>query len=162
MTLTHHYLRASNAAAAAQLIATTLLTTNQKDYTADYLTATIAKLQPQDLVDKATWTHFYVFYEGTELVGTGAIGSYWGKADEASLFDIFVSPEYQGKGIGRAIVTTLEQDAFFKTAKRVEIPASITALGFYEKLGYQPKNHQTHPDNEQLFRLEKFTGVSPK
>lgn len=117
---------------------------------------------PEDLVDKATWTHFYVFYEGTELVGTGAIGSYWGKADEASLFDIFVSPEYQGKGIGRAIVTTLEQDAFFKTAKRVEIPASITALGFYEKLGYRPKNHQTRPDNEQLFRLEKFTGVSPK
>lgn len=103
-----------------------------------------------------------MFYEGTELVGTGAIGSYWGKADEASLFDIFVSPEYQGKGIGHAIVTTLEQDAFFKAAKRVEIPASITALGFYEKLGYRPKNHQTRPDNEQLFRLEKFTGVSPK
>lgn len=95
-------------------------------------------------------------------MGTGAIGSYWGKVDEASLFDIFVSPEYQGKGIGRAIVTTLEQDVFFKTAKRVEIPASITALGFYEKLGYRPKNHQTHPDNEQLFRLEKFTSVSPK
>lgn len=73
MALTHHYLRASNAAAAAQLIATTLLTTNRKDYTADYLAATIAKLQPQDLVDKATWTHFYVFYEGTELVGTGRL-----------------------------------------------------------------------------------------
>lgn len=54
MALTHHYLRASNAAAAAQLIATTLLTTNRKDYTADYLAATIAKLQPEDLVDKAT------------------------------------------------------------------------------------------------------------
>ena len=88
MALTHHYLRASNAAAAAQLIAPTLLTTHRKDYTADYLSATIAKLQPHDLVAKATWTHSYVFYAGPALVGTRAIGSYLGKADAASLFAI--------------------------------------------------------------------------
>lgn len=38
------------------------------------------------------------------IIGCGAIGSYWGKKDESSLFTIFVLPEYQGKGIGRKII----------------------------------------------------------
>ncbi len=32
-----------------------------------------------------------------------------GKEDESSLFTIFVLPEYQGKGIGRKIIETLEK-----------------------------------------------------
>lgn len=69
------------------------------------------------------------------IIACGAIGSYWGKEDESSLFNIFVLPEYQGKGIGRKIIETLEQDELFLRAKRVEIPASITACEFYKKWG---------------------------
>lgn len=85
-----------------------------------------------------------------------AIGPYWGKEDESSLFTIFVLPEYQGKGVGRKIIETLEQDEFFLRAKRVEIPASITACGFYKKMGYSYKNGIDVVDEEQLYRLEKF------
>lgn len=42
--------------------------------------------------------------------GCGAIGPYWGKEDESSLFTIFVLTDYQGKGVGRRIVETLEND----------------------------------------------------
>ena len=71
------------------------------------------------------------------------------------MFTIFVLPEYQGKGIGRKIIETLEQDEYFLRAKRVEIPASITATPFYLKMGYTYKNGVTEPDEEQLLRLEK-------
>lgn len=53
--------------------------------------------------------------------------------DESSLFNIFVLPEYQGKDVGRKIIETLEKDEYFLRAKRVEIPASITACEFYKK-----------------------------
>ncbi|MBP3887434.1 MAG: GNAT family N-acetyltransferase, partial [Cellulosilyticum sp.] len=33
--------------------------------------------------------------------------------NESSLFTIFVLPDYQGKGIGRRIIETLESDVFF-------------------------------------------------
>ena len=51
-------------------------------------------------------------------------------ADEVSSLIIFVLSEYQGKGIGRKIIETLEQDEFFLRAKRIEIPSSITACEF--------------------------------
>ena len=86
----------------------------------------------------------------------GAIGPYWGKQDESSLFNIFVLPEYHGRGIGRAIIETLEKDEFFRRAKRIEIPASITATPFYRHMGYDYKNGVTVPDEEQLLRLEKY------
>ena len=90
------------------------------------------------------------------IVGCGAIGPYWGKEDESSFFNVFVLPEWQGKGVGRRIVETLEQDVFFLRAKRVEIPSSITARDFYRKMGYNYKNGEDTVDEEQLYRLEKF------
>ena len=91
----------------------------------------------------------------SNIIGCGAIGPYWGREDESSLFTIFVLPEYQGKGIGRAIIDTLEKDEFFLRAKRIEIPASITGVPFYLKMGYNYKNGITEPDEEHLIRLEK-------
>lgn len=78
------------------------------------------------------------------------------KKDESSFFNIFVLPEYQGKGIGRQIIQTLEQDTFFKRARRIEVPASITGLKFYQKMGYSFKNGIDIIDDEGLYRLEKF------
>lgn len=90
------------------------------------------------------------------IVGCGAIGPYWDKADESSLFTIFVLPEHQGRGIGRLIVETLEKDEYALRAKRIEIPASITGLEFYKRMGYDYKNNVTSPDEEGLYRLEKY------
>ena len=97
-----------------------------------------------------------MFCEGDRIVGCGAIGPYWGKEDESSLFNIFVLPEHQGKGVGRKIIETLEVDEYALRAKRIEIPASITACDFYRKLGYDYKNGIDTVDDEQLYRLEKF------
>jgi len=146
----------TDAVAVAQVVATTLRTTNRQDYTEAYIEHDIQVLTPAFFLEKAQQTHFYVVCDATQIVGTGAIGSYWGSATEFSLFDIFVLPTYQGQGIGRLIITTLEQDTYFQHAKRVEIPASITALGFYQKMGYQFKTGHDHVDDEQLYRLEKF------
>ena len=137
------------------LIVTTLRTTNIKDYSSEYIENDVNVLQPNNISDRASWMHFYVVCDNDKIVGCGAIGPYWGKEDESSLFNIFVLPEYQGKGIGRTIIETLEQDEYFLRAKRVEIPASITGTPFYRKMGYDYKNGITTPDEEGLLRLEK-------
>lgn len=51
----------------------------------------------------------------------------------------------------------LESDEYFLRADRIEIPASITALSFYQKMGYDFKNGVDYIDEEGLYRLEKFT-----
>lgn len=116
----------------------------------------IERLNENFFIQKAQQTHSYVFLDNKTIIGIGAIGPYWDSQTEFSLFDIFVDPNYQGLGIGRFIINTLENDTYFTIATRVEIPASITALGFYKKMGYYPKNKQTEPDSEGLFRLEKY------
>lgn len=148
--------QAEDAEEVSALIATTLRTTNAKDYPAEYIEKEVAGLQPEQILERAGWTHFYVACDNDTIVGCGAIGSYWGKETESSLFTIFVLPAYQGQGIGTAIIQTLEQDAYFLRAKRVEIPASITGTPFYKKMGYDYKNGIQEPDDEGLLRLEKF------
>lgn len=138
------------------LIITTLRTTNSADYSSEYIENDVQAFQPQNVLKRAAWTHFYVACEGEKIVGCGAIGPYWGKTDESSLFTIFVLPEYQRKGIGRKIIETLEQDEYFLRAKRIEIPASMTGTPFYRKMGYDYKNGIQVPDEEGLLRLEKY------
>ena len=140
----------------SEVIAKTLRTTNSKDYSPEFIEKEILFFTPKKLIERATWVHFYVVCEDEKIIGCGGIGAYWGKEDESSLFTIFVLPEYQGKGIGRKIIETLEQDEYFLRAKRVEIPASITAVEFYKKMGYSYKNGIDTVDDEQLYRLEKF------
>ena len=158
MTKTYYVRRfqPSDADEVSALIIKTLRTTNSKDYSAEYIENDVKQFDPEGVIKRAGWTHFYVVCDGDTIVGCGAIGPYWDKEDESSLFNIFVLPEYQGKGIGRKIIETLESDAYFLRARRIEIPASITACAFYRKMGYTYKDGVDVPDEEQLFRLEKF------
>ena len=145
-----------DAEAVSALIVTTLRTTNIKNYSSEDIENDVNVFQPQNILERASWTHFYVACDNDKIVGCGAIGPYWGKEDESSLFNIFVLPEYQCRGIGRKIIQTLEKDEYFLRAKRIEIPASITATQFYIKMGYNYKNGIDTPDDEGLLRLEKF------
>ena len=148
--------RDSDAEAVSALIIKTLRTTNAKDYSPEHIEHTAREFTPDGVIARAQWTHFYVVCHDARIVGCGAIGPYWDKEDESSLFTLFVLPEYQRKGIGRTIMEALEQDEYFLRARRIEVPASITACGFYQKMGYSYKNGITTPDKEQLYRLEKF------
>lgn len=145
-----------DAEAVSALIAKTMRTTNAKDYSAEMIDATLSRLTPDNILQRANLMHFYVVCDNDKIIGCGAIGSYWGKIDESSLFNIFVLPEYQGIGIGRKIIETLERDEYFLRAKRIEIPSSITASEFYKKLGYDYKNGKKIIDEEQHIPMEKF------
>ena len=145
----------SDADAVSALIRKTIAISNKKDYPEDLMDQLIAVETPEHVLQRASWTHFYVVLDETAIIGCGAIGPYWGKEDESSLFTIFVDPDYQGKGIGRLIMETLEKDEYFLRAKRIEIPASITGVPFYLKMGYHYKDGIKEPDEEHLIRMEK-------
>ena len=148
--------RESDAEKVSKMIIRTERITNSKDYSEEAINALEKRVQPSHIVERAGWTHFYVVEENDTIIGCGAIGPYWGSETESSLYTIFVLPEYQGRGIGRKIIETLERDEYFIRAKRIEIPASITAVEFYRKMGYDYKNGIAEIDEEQLYRLEKF------
>ncbi len=146
----------ADAPALSAMIGRTLRISNSKDYSPQAIEALVAVHTPEFLLKRADWTHFYVACAGDDIVGCGAIGPYWDSAVESSLFTIFVDPDWQGRGVGRRIMEALEADEFFLRARRVEIPASITGCGFYRRLGYDYRDGVDAPDDEGLFRLEKY------
>ena len=143
----------------SDMIKETLLLVNSKDYSMEFIQKTIEELSPEEMISRSQWMNLYVVLINHKIVGCGGIGAYWGSETESSLFNIFVSASHQGQGIGRKIIETLEKDEYFIRANRIEIPASITALNFYKKMGYTFKNNIDEIDEEQLYRLEKFREV---
>lgn len=156
MNITVRRFAEADAAEVSALITKTLRITNIKDYSHEHIENHCTLFTPEKVIERANWTHFYVFCNEDCIVGCGAIAPYWGSETESSLFTIFVLPEYQSKGIGRKIIETLEADEYALRAKRIEIPASITGCAFYRKMGYDFKNGIDTLDTEQLYRLEKF------
>ena len=88
----------------SNLIRKTISISNIKDYPKELMDALIAIETPEHVLERASWTHFYVVIDKDEIIGCGAIGPYWGKEDESSLFTIFVLPDYQGKGLGKILI----------------------------------------------------------
>ncbi len=145
-----------DAEAVANLMHRNFREVNSKDYEAEAIEALLKSHDAAFVRYVASYAHMYVFSRGEEIVAVGAISSYWGSETESILLTVFVLPEYHGKGIGRTIIRTLEQDELFLRADRVEIPASITAVEFYRGLGYEYKGGVRALDGEGQYRLEKF------
>ena len=146
---------ASDAGAVRNIILRGLREIDGRDYPREYIEKTCAAFTPERLLNQAESSHMYVAVSGEEIVGTGSIAPYWGSPTESILLTIFVLPERIGQGVGTVLIGALEKDEYFLRAGRVEIPSSVTAAGFYLKMGYSPKNGLT-PDAEGLVRMEKF------
>jgi len=147
--------RQEDARETAKVIAQTLKASNRKDYSQKYIEDNIASHSADVLIERAKEGHMYVACDGEIVVGTGTISDLWGSLSESTLLTIFVLPEYHGKGIGRMLIDVLEQDEFFLRAKRIEVCASITACGFYEKCGYQYADGVKQLNDDGYYKMEK-------
>lgn len=79
-----------------------------------------------------------VFYEDGIQVGIGAYKEY--DADTAEMKRMYTVPEYRGKGIGKAILTELENWAREENYKVSLLETGYLqkdAIGLYQKLGYE-------------------------
>ncbi len=139
----------------SELVAYTLRISNRKDYSSEYIEETIKEHSPEFFLSREKEAHFYVVCDRQKIIGCGGITGYWGSTTESYLLSIFVLPEYQGKGIGKKIIKTLESDCYFKRAWKTEVSSSPTAVGFYQKMGYIFKNDVTSPDERGVIRMEK-------
>lgn len=140
------------------LIIRTLRTTNIKDYSKAYIEKGVRILNAKNIIEKACTRHFYVVCLDEKIIGCGSIG-YDEDKEESCFYTIFVLPEYQGRGIGRLIVESLEKDEYARKSKKIIVPSSITAKSFYLKLGYKRKYQSDIPNEDGLFILEKSKNI---
>lgn len=147
-----------------EVIKKDILAENVKDYSEEAIQHLIEEQNEELIKRRSEKFHVYTFLDEDKIVGVGMIGPYWDSMTESSFFTIFRDPEYQGKGLGRKIIETLEQDGYYKRADRVEIPASITAVEFYKHMGFGFKETDEivgHIVNEEgQYKMEKYPKIS--
>ena len=154
-TITLRRFRNGDEFAVSDVICTTLAISNRKDYSPGFIEENIRSHSPEVIAARAEEAHFYVATDGETIIGCGGITGYWGSTEESYLTSIFVLPDYQGKGVGRKIVETLEADEYFRRAWCTEVGSSLTAVSFYLRMGYELKNGITGTDEYGVVRMEK-------
>ena len=80
--------------------------------------------------DKMQSRYFIVAMLDNQVVGTGSL-----EGDEIKA--VFVDPDCQRRGIGRAIMEELERYGKSKGLQEIELNSTITAFEFYKKLQYR-------------------------
>ncbi len=145
----------ADAEAVSEIVRRNFLEVNSLDYGLAEMEKKAKDYGPERVLRVAGFANTYVATMEKKVAACGAISSFWDSLDESILLMIFVLPELHGKGIGKAIIQALEEDELFLRAKRIEIPASITACEFYRRLGYDYKNGIKELDEEGHYRMEK-------
>lgn len=145
-----------DAQAVYNVISITTHTTNSIVYEPHYIDKFLEWVTPEKLIERASLTHFYVICDRETVVCSGAIGPHLGREDESELLNIYILPEYQGKGLGKMILETLERDEYFLRAKRIVLYSSLNAVKFYRKFGYDHVDGEITIGEEENYPMEKF------
>lgn len=126
---------AQDADEVSALIRATLLTSNAGDYAREELEAIADWYCAAGLVSRLPYAH--------RLVAAPAEGPHAGRIigtaarRENQVEAVFVAPDWQGAGVGAALMGLLEQGARTLAMRALWLESSLTAVGFYERLGYE-------------------------
>lgn len=81
-------------------------------------------------------------YRVAEQDGALIGGAGWQEAEDgsaATIRAVFVHPSVHGQGVGAALVSAIEAEIASRGIARLIVPAALNAVGFYERLGYAPR-----------------------
>ena len=140
--------------AVSALIRRTLLEVNSVDCPREEINFLYDLYTPEKIIENAEAGHTYVLWEDDCVVGSGTIVPTGER--ESEVIAAFLAPEAIGKGWGRQLFAALESDLLFTEAERVWLTSSVTALKFYEKIGYTYEGGYFHRNEDDLIVMEKF------
>lgn len=102
-------------------------------------------LSAYDLKDEDKQFHIAATDSDGIIIGTVILKPI--SEETANLRQMAISSDYQGRGLGRELISFLEKTALEKNINTIEVTARLDAQGFYAKLGYCPVG-------------ETFTGIA--
>ncbi len=125
----------------SNLIKRTLRQSNSPDYDKDEIARLCMIHSYKDIAEMIQAKEFYVAEtKERQIAGCIALVFTGQKAGTALVTTVFVHPGYQGKGIGSALMSYAEDVARNADIRTLMLDSSITAHGFYLKLGFKDIN----------------------
>jgi N-acetylglutamate synthase-like GNAT family acetyltransferase len=137
--------------ALSDLIRRTVRQSNAGDYPAEVVELIAANHAPDKVAQRLAERDVFVGLEGQRIVGTIGLES-------DKLRSLFVEPCLQGKGVGARLVAHLEAHARKAGVTELLLSSSITARGFYERLGYRLIRFDEREDGSTFLMSKTLTG----
>ncbi len=104
----------------------------------------------KDILDDARNNYVIVIRNDGKIVATGTLRY-------SHVKRVFVNPHYQGKGLGKLIMNSLEQKAKENNIKLIELHSSLFAKQFYDSLDYKMfKIGKVAVDNGELLYYQRM------
>jgi putative acetyltransferase len=139
--------------AISALFQLTVRISNAQDYPAQAIELIVANFAPDKVGQRMAERDVFVCQMDDRIVGTIALGG-------DRLRSLFVEPALQQTGIGARLVSHLEAHALKVGVSELKLSSSLTARGFYERLGYRLIEPQEH-DGIKTFLMAKILKTSP-
>lgn len=131
----------------SRIIIGTLRESNAQDYSSEIINQVGQSFSPQAILRMLTQRQVFVATLGSHVVATASL-------DHDVVRSVFVEPAYQGRGIGRQLMTRIQAIAIAGGLNELRVPSSITAEGFYASLGFKKIRDVFH-ESERTIIMSK-------
>ena len=119
----------SEVGAISGLVVQTLRLSNARDYPPEVIDRVAANFDAAAVRELMATREVFVALDGERVVATASLAG-------DVLRSVFVLPEMQGRGLGKALMKHVEGVARAAGVQQLRVPASLTAVPFYSALGY--------------------------
>lgn len=140
--------RETDAERVSNIIRDNLTHVNCKDYPEDVINYMVELHSPKYMRSISNKRKVYVVVCEDVVVGTGSI-------EDDIIYTVYTDIRYHGKGVGKKLMSLLEEIAANNGLRVVKLYASITAQRFYEKLGYIKIGEENSPEFGKGIIMEK-------
>jgi GNAT superfamily N-acetyltransferase len=144
--------RDDDAADVSALILRALRETNASDYTDEIIERVSQSFSPAAVLQFIGKRTVFVATIDGRVVGTASL-------DGTVVRTVFVSPDAQGRGIGRQLMAEIERAARERTIAALTVPSSVTAEAFYARLGFRAVRDSWHGDERTIIMERSLQGA---
>jgi GNAT superfamily N-acetyltransferase len=148
-----HPARREDAAGISRVNISALRETNAKDYSEAVIARVEQSFSPIAVLDLLERRLVFVAANGDDIFGTASL-------DGRVVSTVFIKPEFQSCGIGRALMAQVERVAIEKGVAVLAVPSSVTAEPFYAKLGFNAVRDSHHGEERTIVMERPLRGVS--
>lgn len=139
--------READAEAISRVIVQTLRLSNAADYPPQVIERVAANFDACGVRGLMQSRQVFVAFDDERVVATASLAG-------DVVRSVFVSPELQGRGVGKALMRHIEGVARGAGVQQLRVPASLTALPFYTALGYAVVREVVEGD-ERIFVMAR-------